>query len=71
VNGEFSKKSRPDIIKMHEVISYNKWDYLVEYTYEILFELGVVDYFADKISVLIDVVSKNNSYNLKKEELPF
>ena len=64
VNGEFSKKSRPDIIKMHDVISHNKFDYLVDYTYDILSELGVADFFVEKVPVLIDCVNKNNSYDL-------
>jgi hypothetical protein len=56
---------------MFEVVSYNKFDYLVDYTYDILFELGVVDFFVEKFSVLIDVVNKSNSYNLLKKDLPF
>ncbi len=71
VKGEFSKISRLDQIKMFEVVSYNKFDYLVDYTYDILFELGVVDFFVEKFSVLIDVVNKSNSYNLLKKDLPF
>lgn len=67
VEGEFSKKSRPDIIKMHDVY-YNKWDYLVDYTYEIFSELGVVDYFVEKVPILIDSVIKNNLYDFKIED---
>ena len=70
VEGEFSKKSRPDIIKMYDACN-NKWDYLVNYTYDIFSEMGVVDYFIEKIPVLIDIVSKNNSYDFKIKDLPF
>ena len=68
VRGEFSKKSRPDLVKMHEAVFGNKLDYIVDYTYEILFELGVVDFFADKSFDLIKIVNKNNSYTLQKKQ---
>ena len=69
--GEFSKKSRPDLIKMNHVVFFKEWDYLVDYTYEILSELGVVDYFVEKVPALIDAVNKNNSYDYKKEDFAF
>ena len=71
VIGEFSKKSRPDLIKMNHVVFFKEWDYLVDYTYEILSELGVVDYFVEKVPALIDAVNKNNSYDYKKEDFAF
>ena len=64
VIGEFSKKSRPDLIKMNHVVFF-------DYTYEILSELGVVDYFVEKVPALIDAVNKNNSYDYKKEDFAF
>jgi hypothetical protein len=43
-------------------------DYLVDYTYDILFELGVVDFFVEKTSDLINVVNNNNSYTLHNKQ---
>ena len=60
VIGEFSKKSRPDLIKMNHVVFF-----------KILSELGVVDYFVEKVPALIDAVNKNNSYDYKKEDFAF
>ena len=72
VVGEFSKKTRPSILKLHDGFDNHNYSYIVNYTYDILFEMGVSHYFADNVDKLITVVNKNKqAYNLRKEDLPF
>lgn len=72
VVGEFSKKSRPNIMKLPNDLIGKDFTYIVNFTYTILFELGVSHYFADNIDKLITIVNKSKgTYSLHKEELPF
>ena len=72
VVGEFSQKSRPDIMKLPNGLITRDFNYMVNYTYSILFEMGVSQYFADNVDKLITVVNRNKQeYNLCKEDLPF
>lgn len=72
VLGEFSKKSRPDILKMNDIIYRKKWDYLVEYTYKILFEMGVSNSFVENVDKLISIVKKNKErYDIHNIDYPF
>ena len=67
--GEFSKKSRPNIMFMN---GYNHNKYLVDYTYNILFEMGVDNYFTENVDKLATIVNKNKKrYNFNREDLPF
>lgn len=72
VVGEFSKKTRPFIFKLPDGFHNFDYSYVVNYTYDILFEMGVSHYFADNVEKLVKVVNKNkHTYNLSKEDLPF
>lgn len=65
VLGEFSKKSRPDMIKM---LNCHNNQYISDYTYEILLDMGLVNCFVENIDKLIEVISQNNiyTYNIKE-----
>lgn len=69
VIGEFSKRSRPDIIKAFDVIEYKKYDYYVDYTFNILSELGVVDNFVDNIEKLTEIIKQDNNYTYSFKKL--
>ncbi len=72
VIGEFSKKSRPDISKLPNPLSYRDYNYLVNYTYDILFEMGVANHFVKNVDMLIKIVNENKQrYNLNRDNLPF
>lgn len=72
VVGEFSKKTRPSLSKLPDGFHKYDYSYIVNYTYEILFEMDVLQYFADNVDNLITVVNKSKqAYSLHKEDLPF
>ena len=72
VIGEFSKKSRPNLSKLPDGLSCYDYNYLVNYTYDILFEMGVANHFAKNVNLLIKTVNENKQkYNLNREDLPF
>ena len=71
VKDEFSKKSRPDIYKIPNGINYMHYEYLVDYTYGIMAEMGVVNYFVEKIDRITEIVNERNAYGHNKEDMPF
>ena len=72
VVGEFSKRTRPDSFKLPNGLTRIDYNYLVNFTYEILFDMGVVSQFAEKVDILIEIINRNKQrYNLNKEDLPF
>ena len=71
VLGEFSKKSRPDLMKLPGGIN-NDYSYIVNYTYDILSEMGVANFFSENLDKLIFIVNqKKQRYNLSSDDLPF
>ena len=72
VVGEFSKKCRPHILELPNGLGGNDFSYLVDYTYNILFELGVSHSFADNVDKLVTIVNNNKQrYGLNRGDLPF
>lgn len=72
VVGEFSKKTRPSLSKLPDGFQNFDYSYIVNFTYDILFELGVSHYFVDNVDKLVAIVNKNKqTYNLLKEDFPF
>jgi len=69
VIGEFSKRSRPDIIKAFDVIENKKYDYYVDYTFNILSELGVIDNFVGNIEKLTEIIKQDNNYTYSFKKL--
>ncbi len=72
VDGEFSKKSRYNGFAM----SYSSdlkpnLQYLVNYMFEILDEMGVSAYFADNVDKLIEIIRSKNKYGINTVDLPF
>ena len=71
VLGEFSKKSRPDLMKLPGGIN-NDYSYIVNYTYDILSEMGVANFFSENLDKLIFIVNqKKQRYDLSSDEFPF
>lgn len=71
VKEEFSKKSRPEIYKVYNSINNTNYEYLVDYTYGIMEEMGVVSYFVDKIERITEIINEQNAYEHNKGYLPF
>lgn len=72
VVGEFSKKSRPNLTKLPDGLINYDYSYLVNYTYDILFEMGVVNYFAENVDKLVTIINNNKQrYGLNRGDLPF
>ena len=71
VVGEFSKKTRPFILKLPDGFDNYDYSYIVNYTYDILSEIGVSHYFADNVGKLITIVNKNKQDYILKNDLPF
>jgi len=70
VVGEFSKKSRPFFCNMYDNSYKINYNYLVDYTYGILSEMGVSDFFVENVERLIEQVNNKKDYN-QIDYLPF
>ena len=71
VVGEFSKKSRPNVLNLSYIIHSKDYSYIVDYTYEILSEMNVLNYFLENVMKLIEIINIDNLYDFKREDLPF
>ncbi len=71
VVGEFSKKSRPNVLKLSFLIHKKDYSYIVDYTYKILSEMNVLHYFLENVMKLIEIINIDNLYDFKREDLPF
>lgn len=68
VVGEFSKKSRPDKFEMIKMSQIHNNSYLAGYTYELLSEMGVINYFVDNVDKLGEIIKQNNKYTYPQKE---
>ena len=63
IDGEFSKKSRPNFFRLSEIIHNKDYSYTVDYTYDILNEMNVISYFVDNVNKLIEIINVDNAYD--------